>query len=365
MSKIIRLRLFGAFLVSTLIALPASASTKASTQHYLKALLLQHQGDYVEALKEYETASQLDPRSPYILEQAAELALEVGRPDKALEFSTRYIDTEPKSAKARILLGQVHWARGETVEAQKDFEMALQLEPKSSEAMFALAHLLSAQSPDKAKRYFQKYLDNNPDNAAEAHYQIALVNQRQGLLDDAVSHLKSALELEPENPQGHYALAQVFEVKKDTDAALGEYQTLLEMEPEDLGLIDHVGELYIMKDDLSDAEAEFLKAKALSPHHPGNCLWLAILSEKRGDFAAAAHFLEESSSLGQEPELSLRLSAVLIYSPSEDKITASLTEPGLCKLHCCLKREPKLGDGQRWTLDIQRHTDIGGRCIVD
>jgi len=294
-----------------MLAGQAGASTKASKMHYLKALLLQHGGDFAGALKEYESAAQLDPRSPFILQQAAELSIEVGQPEKALEFARRLVALEPKGVKAHILLGQVLWARGESAEAQKAFEQALSLEPKSTEAMFALGHLLSALSPDKAKKYFERYLTMNPENAAEAHYQIALVDQRQGLWGDAVAHLKAAIRIEPENPQGHYSLAQVYEVQKDTDAALGEYRRLLEMQPSDVNLIDHVGELYFLKEDFADAEAEFLKAKAIAPRHPGTCLWLALLAEKKGDFATAAHYLEESSALGQEAELSLRLSYYL------------------------------------------------------
>src|SRR5581483_5109591 len=132
-------------------------------------------GDLNGALREFEEAAKDDPRSAFILQQASELSIEMGQPPKALEFARRLVALEPKSAKAHILLGQVEWAGGSTVEAQRSFEEALAIEPKSTEAMFALGHLLSAQSPEKAKRYFERYLAMNPENAAEAHYQIALV----------------------------------------------------------------------------------------------------------------------------------------------------------------------------------------------
>ena len=284
---------------------------RSAKRHYLKALLLEHGGDYNGALREFEEAAKDDPKSSFILQQAADLSIEMGQPAKALEFAKRLVALDAKSSKAQILLGQVLWASGETAPAQKAFEEALALEPKSTEAMFALGHLLSAQSPEKAKRYFERYLAMNPENAAEAHYQIALVDQRQGRWRDAEAHLKSAIEIEPDNPQGHYSLAQVYEVQKDTDAALGEYEKLLEIQPNDVNLIDHVGELYFLKDDLVSAQAQFERAKALSPKHPGTCLWLALLAEKKGDFLGAAHQLEDSSALGQEPELSLRLSYYL------------------------------------------------------
>ena len=149
--------------------------TKSSYMHYLRGLMLEHQGAFTEAIQEYQTALSLDPQSTFLVEQTVQLALETGRSDIALDLAQRLTKLEPKSHKAFYLLGTVHWSRGEVAPAQAAFEQTLKVNPRFSEAMLALGNLLSAQSPDKAKDYFRDYLKANPEGADEAHYQIALL----------------------------------------------------------------------------------------------------------------------------------------------------------------------------------------------
>ncbi|MBI3549789.1 MAG: tetratricopeptide repeat protein [Elusimicrobia bacterium] len=300
-----------AFLSAGLLVQTAYATTKAAYMHYLRALLLQHQGDYAGALKEYGAAANLDPQSTYILEQAAELALETGQSGQALEMAQHLSQLDAKNPKVRLLLGNIHWARGDLKSAQESFEAALKIDPKYSEAMFALGNLLNAQSPDKAKKYFEDYLSANPERGAEAHFQIALVDERLGKTEEAIGHLKQASSLEPDFLQARYTLAHLYEVKHDTDAALGIYAALLDREPDNVTLLNHVGEIHYLKQELDAAETYFARSKAINPKNPGACLWLAILAEQRSDFGRAAGYLADSSALSEESELPLRLSYYL------------------------------------------------------
>lgn len=305
------MRAIAAALFLHLFTAPSWSATKAAYTHYMKAVMLQHQGEYAQALAEYETAAQLDPQSSYIMEQAAELALEIGQTQQALTLAKKLVNLEPNAPKARLLLGNIHWARAELVEAQAAFEEALKLKPNYSEALFALGNLLNTQSPEKAKKYLESYLAANPEHAAEAHYQIAFVEQRQGRLDSAVSHLESAIVLDPSFLQARYSLAHIYEVRKDTDAALAEYLGILERDDDNVALLNHIGELYFLKKDIGGAKEYFTRAKGVASHNPDSCFWLAILAEQAGDFSAAADYLADSSAIKQQAELSLRLSYYL------------------------------------------------------
>lgn len=294
-----------------LCASTALASTKAATMHYLKALLFQRQGDYAHALQEYETAVQLDPQSGYIMEQAAELALEAGQADRALDLAERLIGVDPKNPKARLLSGNIHWARGDLSRAQRAFEDALRIDPKHSDALFALGNLLNAQSPEKARRYFQDYLSSSPERPAEAYYQMALVDVRLGRTQAAMENLRAAIRMDPQFVQARYSLAHLYESRRDTEAALGEYLAILDREPDNVALLNHVGELYFLRGEADAAAGHFLKAKASAPNNPGSCLWLAMLAEAKGDFAGAARHLSESAALKEDAELHLRQSYYL------------------------------------------------------
>ncbi len=291
------------------LAAPAFADAdKASTMHYMKAVLLEHQGNILEALQEYQAAIALDPASSFLVEQAVEAALEAGKPDVALEMAKKLVALDPKAHKSYFLLGNVQWARGDAAAGQAAFEEALKLNPKFSEAMLSLGNLLSSQSPKKAREYFERYLATNPENASEAHYQLGILEQRDGDLAKAVEHLKSAILINPDSFQARLTLAQVYEAKKDTDAALGEFLAILERDPENIALRNHIGEVYFMRGDMEQAEEHFRHASNSAADNPTTSLWLAILAEQKGDFNQAVAELSKSAALKDEAALNLRLS---------------------------------------------------------
>ncbi|MBI5201207.1 MAG: tetratricopeptide repeat protein [Elusimicrobia bacterium] len=309
------------------LAAPAHADAdKASTMHYMKAVLLEHQGNILEALQEYQAAIALDPTSSFLVEQAVETALEAGKPDVALEMAKKLVALDPKAHKSHFLLGNVQWARGDAAGAQAAFEEALKINPKFSEAMLSLGNLLSSQSPKRAREYFEKYLATNPENAAEAHYQLGILEQRDGGLEKAIEHLKNAIAINPDSFQARLTLAQVYEAKKDTDAALGEFLAILDRDPENVALRNHIGEVYFMRGELEKSEEHFRHASNSAADNPTTCLWLAILAEQRGDFNQAAAELAKSAALKDEAALNLRLSYYLTQANRIKEAVRALEE---------------------------------------
>ncbi|MBI2362223.1 MAG: tetratricopeptide repeat protein, partial [Elusimicrobia bacterium] len=306
-----RERMAAALLAALLAAVPAAAAVKSAYQHYLKALLHTNQGQYAEAMKEYEAALALDPQSATMFRQSAQLAMEMGDIPRALELATRYVELAPEDAEAFFLLGQVRWARGEGEAAREAFEKALALKPGYSEALYALANLLGALSPGEAKKYFERYAAENPEDASEALFQIAVLDSRAGLDAEAEARLRESIAADPDNMQARHALAQLYEVRRDTDSALAAYQEILERDPRNIVLLNHVGEVFVLKDEGAKAKEYFLRAKEIAPSHPATCLWLGLMAEEAGDFAEAAKQVQESAALTEDAALSLRLSYYL------------------------------------------------------
>ncbi|MFH1726395.1 MAG: tetratricopeptide repeat protein [Elusimicrobiota bacterium] len=288
-----------------------SAATKAAYMHYLKALLLSNQSQYAEALREYEAALELDAQSAFMCQQAAELALGMGRTERALEFAGRFVELSPEDPEAHHLLGSVHWARGDVDRAKAAFEKTLELNPGHQDALLALGNLLSAQSPDTAKKYLRDYIAENPEDASEAEYHIALMEQKAGRVGEAIVGFRRSIEADPGNMHARYALAQLFEMRRDTEAALAEYVGILERDSQNVILLNHVGEIHYIMEDLDSARDMFLRAKSISPADPAACLWLAILAEKAEDFTTAAAYVKDSAALGEDSSLNLRLSYYL------------------------------------------------------
>ena len=289
-------------------AAPPAESFKSAQRYFLRATLSEHRGDYAGALEAYEAALAADPNSAYICGRAVDMALEAGNLDQGLRLAKRLVAIDSRSAKAQLALGRVLWARGDAAAAQAAFAAALKLDPHSSETMLSLGSLLGERAPDQARELLNKFIHDNPDGAAEAHYQLAKIDFETGRLDAAVTHLKAGIALEPESLPLHYALAQAYETQAATEAAIAAYRGILELDPSNVALIDRIGELRQAQGRLEEARAQFEEAHRLQRSDPVSCLWLAADAESRGDWGRAADVLKTSAALADDPLLNQRLS---------------------------------------------------------
>ena len=319
----------GVLVLCAFLAAPVSAglasesSVKQAQLHFLRATLLERRGAYAEALEEYERVFNLDPASAFVCRQASGCPWRWETPTRPAAGSSASSSWSPKSP-VKILLGRMEWARGATNAAETAFQEALKLDPKSAESIFSLGSLLSAYAPEKARALFLKFLELNPDEAAEAHYQLALLEQKAGRVPEAIARLKKGLELSPGALPMRYALAQIYEVRRDTDAALAEYLVISRQEPKNAALLNHIGEIYHIKGMKEEARERFETAKGLLPGDPVSSMWLAMLAEEAGDYGRAADALKSSSGLKDDAWLNLRLSYFLTQAGRLKEAVAAL-----------------------------------------
>jgi len=302
---------------------PSQKPAAPAMDLYLKALMLQNQGDNAGALKAYRAALEQDPLSPYLLRQAAATALDANDASEAKAWAQKAVAEDSGSAKSYLLLGQVEWSQGDKTSALSAFKRALALDPASSDAAFSEAEIEAASSPDEARRLLEDFLERNPGEAAAVRYERAKIEILAGNLPAAKSDLESAAAQDPEidTLEGRYALAQAYEVKADTPAALGQYRIILAQAGPSAPLLDHVGDLFLEENDEKSAGENFSAAHALSPSDPEADDYLAAAAESQNDFPSAAAFIDSSAALGQDPALSLRLSYDLTQ---EDRTPAAV-----------------------------------------
>ena len=297
------------FLVPAARAVPASREAfKAAQRHYLLGALLERRGAGAGALKAFEAALSEDPDSAYLRREAAGMALELGDADKAFALAGRLKDSDAKNPQTQLLMGKILWARGDEAGARSSFEEALRLDPHFAQTVLSLGELLAERQPEKARELFGRFIQSDPDEAAEARYELAKMDYEAGCYDCAIAQLKAAIETEPDSSPLRYALAQAYEAKGSTAAALAEYQGILQMEPSDAALLNHIGELCAATGDMDQARSRFQEVLRLEPKNPLAGQWLAADAEKQGDWTRVARFLEASAALAEDPSLNLRLS---------------------------------------------------------
>ena len=114
------------------------------------------------------------------------------------------------SAEAHVLIGAALLPGEDSKSALKEFERALQLNPKLPTARSWYGRvLLRAGETEKAKEAFQGELEINP-NDFEANLYLGMLLRKDGNLDGALSYLRRAAQIRPKDLHVRYFTGAIF-----------------------------------------------------------------------------------------------------------------------------------------------------------
>jgi len=180
----------------------------------------------------------------------------------ALKSLKQAVSLAPDNFDAQLALGRTLFGMGDYTGAARAFRVANRLSPTNGQALFYLATAtehsgdtggalaiyreLVARQPGMAEghlglgvlllkrggsdieegiRELQRALDINP-KIYEARVTLGRVLIAQGRVAEAVSHLQSAAELAPDNPEPHYQLSLAYRRLGKADQAAAESETV-------------------------------------------------------------------------------------------------------------------------------------------
>jgi tetratricopeptide (TPR) repeat protein len=235
--------------------------------HNLLGDVEEKSGNFREAARQYEIAARMDPSEKNIFDLGTELLKYHGYP-QALQVFSYGVSEKPKSAKLHVGLGVAQYSLGQYQEAVKSLCQAVDLDPRDSRALDFLGKMhdvapnltqevterlehfaklypdnpaanyyyaltlrtrttggASPQANNQAKALFSKAVREKPE-FAEAHYQLGLLYQDEGLIPQAIREYQTAARLRPDWKNAHYHLAQLYAKQGRSDLARGEYEVV-------------------------------------------------------------------------------------------------------------------------------------------
>jgi serine/threonine protein kinase/tetratricopeptide (TPR) repeat protein len=259
--------------VGFLRAALALRSDSAIVHHDLGAALA-HSRDFDSAIREYQSALQIDPRyaAPhrrlfYAFKAKGEMERASQEIDAAIREYRETIQIDPKDAAVRYNLGEVLWEIGDPKGAFQEFQTAALLEP---------------------------------NNAGTRNY-LGLCLQKMGRLDDAVSAFQKATLIDPKNASAHNHLAGALYDKHDLDGAIREWREAVELEPNYAVLHSNLGWGLAAKGDVEGAIREYRQAIHMDPECSDAAHNLAELAANGGDREELIQQLR--TAIQTEPEL--------------------------------------------------------------
>lgn len=156
--------------------------------------LMEETGNLSEARKSYASAVEIQPKETDAILGLARLDQLSGNFEQAEVSYKKAVKVSPNSALAHYSLGQFYASQERWQDASDSLTKAMLAEPDDTQARYALAvALVHTGKVDAALPHFIRTIGD-----AEAHYNVGLILQQQGDLENAERHFALAVTKKPE-----------------------------------------------------------------------------------------------------------------------------------------------------------------------
>ena len=210
--------------------------------HNLVGLALQGEGKFQDALKEFQLAVGINPKSAdaYINIGAAQVQIaqkdmSEATLDEARENYERAIALKPNDVRAHNNLGLLWKLQYNPTGAMHEFRQTIEIDPNYLYGHWNLAAELAQQSRfDEALEEYRAALDCTRADRDLALLHIHIGNTLRskaspdGGLDEAIAEYRRAVEIDPSHGWTHSSLAAALREQGKLDEAIAEYRAALQ-----------------------------------------------------------------------------------------------------------------------------------------
>lgn len=290
--------------------------------HYLRGTTEFLQGNYDAALEAYGEVKRLAPEDPRLPAAIGEVYLQQGKWAEAQQQYEVAVQRDPKRASSWSRLGYAQSAQGQREAAAKSLEQALALNPSDFNALEQQAELVSASDPQQGALLLQTAAKAAPEyrqgDLYSRAYKLLLAS---GKVADARQLLEAAAKTTAAQ-EVHALLAELQLRESDLAAATASFERAAQATPltklPDGGVAgdstywEIVGRLYTKLERLDDAQRAYREAVRIDDRAVLH-VSLARLAFLRGDEAAARAELDQAlaTARGDEIRETLEVSELL------------------------------------------------------
>ena len=270
-------------------------------------------GQYAEALAQYQEANRLAPNQIETLIHSGDASLELNQVEDAQARYRAALEVAPNSRPALVGLAWAALRHDFPDQAQTFAEQAIALpadddaaQNLAAQVVLGLSQLRQVGKMDDAVKTFQAALENPPQNAAQNPYLyqarswLAMANLAQSDQVGALREGQAAAEAAPNSALAHGNLALIYFFNNRPSDAVREARLATNLNPQSVAAQVALGQALLAQDDADAASRSAAQAVALDPKSVQARYLLGVADASRRDYEHAARELREALQLAPE-----------------------------------------------------------------
>ena len=268
-SVVVRLFLVGFFVAALLTG--CSRDPNVRKQKFLESgNRYFDKGKYREAAIQYSNAVQLDSGFAQAHFQLGQTYLKLGDSSRAFQELSRTVELAPDNYRAHIdLANLLVTARNQDGSSNDDYlkqarvhlDLLHEKQPQNPEVFEAWSNYYAAQNNAGATmQEMQKGIAADPTRS-ESYLNLAILQLRSNLLDQAEANFKKAAELDPKAMNAQLALGGFYQSRNRIPEAEQQFKRAIELAPKEPAPREALVRLYLVEGKKTEAEALLKRAK--------------------------------------------------------------------------------------------------------
>lgn len=231
--------------------------------------------DWEKAEAKFQAAVGRFPTSIPAWKGLADARRRLGKLDLVVQCLDMLVSLQPDRLDARLDLADACAEIGDAARAAGIANAVLEDHPDSVRALHCLANChAAAEEWDDAIRAYRRLVklsmldpDAEPSARARLHYDLAVALRGVGSTDEALAHLQTTRELQPNFLPAYRDLLEFHRRKGDAAEAIAVAEAALELAPDEPAIWHDLGHLRLATGDAAAALKAFARANELRPGH--------------------------------------------------------------------------------------------------
>ena len=292
--------------------------------HFATGLLLASRQERDGAIRAFNEAARLRPRSAAARIQLARLNLTEGHAALASTLARQAIKLRPGALAPHLLLVRSLIGESDVDGAERELAILIDMAPESYEVHW-LTGVVDAltDNPDSARRSFRHAITLDPEAYEPLEALVALDAQTGDGLDDAAAEVESRLARTPDEPTLLVLAARVHAAAGDAGQAEATLRRAITRNGAATAPVEMLGRLYFAQQRLDDALEQFTQLADANPRLAEPRSMVATIHQLQGRYADAEKWHQDALDI--DPSLVVSANNLArLFAAQDQKLDAAL-----------------------------------------